>query len=150
MRIVEVQDVELQPSLPIYVGMQPKRFLLGAALVMLALAACSNDAEQTDEPGEEDEEAAIPVEIAQPIRGDIYSTYTGTAPIEAFEDAAVIAKVGGEVREIFVEEGDDVSAGQILARLDGDRLRLAAAEAAAELQKLQRDYNRNLDLKEKA
>ena len=73
----------------------------------------------------------------------------GTAPIEAFAEADVIAKVAGEVREILVEEGDEVTKGQILARLDGDRLRLELNQSEANLRKLQRDYERNVDLKDK-
>jgi len=120
-------------------------WVLGA----LALAACSQDAATGDKNQEEEETPAIPVEVATGTRGDIYSTYSGTAPIEAFEYAEVIAKVGGEIREILVEEGDSVVAGQILARLDGDRLRLELAQSDATLQKLKRDFQRNIDLKEK-
>lgn len=119
------------------------------SLVVLgaALAGCNPGAGADDEGDEET--PAIPVEIALPVRGDINASYSGTAAIEAFRDATVIAKVGGEVREILVEEGDDVVAGQVLARLDGDRLRLEKDQAEARLKKLKRDYQRNLDLKEK-
>ena len=77
------------------------------------------------------------------------AVYSGTAPIEAHDEAEVVAKVGGEVRQIFVEEGDNVAAGQVLARLDGDRLRLELAQTDANLRKLERDYNRQLELSEK-
>jgi len=77
------------------------------------------------------------------------AVYSGTAPIEAHEEAEVVAKVGGEVRQIFVEEGDAVKAGQVLARLDGDRLRLDVAQTEANLRKLERDYNRQLELSQK-
>jgi len=123
----------------------------GAALLALSLAACSGDepAKSTEDESK-DESPAIPVEIARPSRGDIYATYTGTAPIEAYQDANVIAKVGGELIEIRVEEGDDVRIGQVLARLDGDRLRLEVARIEADLQKLRRDHQRNIDLKDKS
>lgn len=97
----------------------------------------------------EEESPPIPVEVSLPVRGDVYAVYSGTAPIEAFAQADVIAKVPGEVREILVEEGDDVKSGQILARLDGDRLRLELSESQARLRKLQRDFQRNKDLREK-
>lgn len=116
-------------------------------VMTLGLAGC--DQSDESDKGAEDEAPAIPVETAKPSRGDIDAMYSGTAPIEAFADATVIAKVGGEVREILAEEGDDVSSGQILARLDGDRLRLEKDQAEANLHKLQRDYQRNVDLKEK-
>jgi len=119
------------------------------ALAAVFLVACEPDAAESDETGNEDETPAIPVETAIPVRGDIVAVYSGTAPIEAFADATVIAKVGGEVREILVEEGDDVNTGDLLARLDGDRLRLEAEQAEANLRKLQRDYQRNVDLNDR-
>jgi membrane fusion protein (multidrug efflux system) len=120
-------------------------------LLMLAVlfAACRQGADDKDAESEEDV-AAIPVEIATPTRGDIFAVYSGTAPIEAFADAQVIAKVGGEVRQIYVEEGDDVVSGQVLLRLDGDRLRFEAQQAEANLLKLKRDFQRNLDLKDRS
>lgn len=114
----------------------------------LLLAACQSEQHGEAESGEE-ESPPIPVETGQPTRGDVYAMYTGTAPIEAYAEADVIAKVHGEVRELLVEEGDEVTKGQILARLDGDRLRLELNQSEANLRKLQRDYERNVDLKAK-
>ncbi len=115
----------------------------------LILGACAQEESPESEAAEEEEVVAVPVEVELPVRGDIYAVYSGTAPIEAFAEADVIAKVAGEVREILVEEGDDVRKGQVLARLDGDRLRLELNQSEANLRKLQRDYERNVDLKEK-
>jgi membrane fusion protein, multidrug efflux system len=122
-----------------------------AALLLLGsmLAACQRG-DGKEEAEKEEDAPTIPVEISTPSRGDIFAVYSGTAPIEAFADAQVIAKVGGEVREIYVEEGADVTAGQVLARLDGDRLRFEAQQAEANLLKLQRDFQRNKDLKERS
>ena len=125
---------------------------LGPAVLActILLGACEQNGEEPDAAETEEEETvAIPVETATPTRGDIVAVYSGTAPIEAFAEADVIAKVAGEVREIFVEEGDDVTQGQILARLDGDRLKLELNQSEANLRKLQRDFERNVDLKEK-
>jgi membrane fusion protein (multidrug efflux system) len=129
--------------------MTPSRLWPGFVLAMVLLASCQQGGEEAVTETEEDESPAIPVETALPTRGDIYAVYSGTAPIEAFADATVIAKVGGEVREVLAEEGDDVRSGQVLARLDGDRLRLEMEQAEANLRKLQRDYQRNVDLKGK-
>lgn len=125
------------------------QFPLGLAFAIVALTACS-EGKEGDPESEKDEAPSIPVEVAVPTRSDIYSSYSGTAPIEAFADVSVIAKVGGEVRRILVEEGDDVVPGQVLATLDGDRLRLEVAQSEAQLQKLKRDYDRNVDLKDKS
>lgn len=121
---------------------------IGALLVaaLLGLGACSARDESATESTPADSAPAIPVEVAAPVRGDIVSAYTGTAPIEAFADATVVAKVGGEVIEILAEEGDEVTRGQVLARLDGDRLRLTLAEIKARLDKLRQDHSRNKEL----
>jgi len=121
----------------------------GLLLAVVGVAACQPGAEEADEAADDDDTPAIPVETATPTRADILAIYSGTAPIEAFADATVIAKVGGEVRDIMVEEGDDVKSGDVLARLDGDRLRLEKEQAEANLRKLQRDYQRNVDLSDR-
>ena len=128
--------------------MSLNRFGPAAVLGVLLLAACQSEQHQEAEDSEE-ESPPIPVETELPTRGDVYAMYTGTAPIEAYAEADVIAKVDGEVRELLVEEGDEVVKGQILARLDGDRLRLELNESQANLRKLQRSYERNVDLKSK-
>jgi membrane fusion protein (multidrug efflux system) len=121
----------------------------GAVLVLSAAlaAGCSNGKAKEKESSEA--ATAVPVEV-QPLRqAGMVAVYSGTASIEAHEEAEVVAKVGGEVRQIFIEEGDVVKAGQVLARLDGDRLRLELAQTEANLRKLERDYNRQLELSEK-
>lgn len=124
-----------------------------ALLLAAVLAGCqfggSGQAEDGEAPAAEEEAAAIPVEVATATRGDIVAVYSSTAPVEAFAEAEVVAKVGGEVVEILVEEGQRVAAGQVLARLDGERLRFEMQQAEANLKKLERDHGRNLDLKER-
>ncbi len=88
----------------------------------------------------------VPVEVAQPTRLDIYATYDATATITSDADAPVIARVAGEVVELLVEEGDVVTAGQVLARLDGERVRLEMLAAKANLEQARKEYKRNVDL----
>lgn len=133
--------------------MNSERSIPLALLLLLLLAACGSGggpgADEADGNGDEDEAPPVPVETRLPERGDINALYTGTAPIEAFAEADVLAKVAGEVVEMLVEEGDEVSEGQVLARLDGERLRLELKETAARLRKLERDFERNVDLNSK-
>ncbi len=131
------------------------RLTLVLFLAGIGLSACGNgqDPEQQADVDEtatkEDAAPAIPVEVAPTRRGEIYAAYSGSAALEAFEEATVVAKVEGEVASIEVEEGSFVKAGQVLARLDGDRLRLRVEQARANLAKAERDYKRNVDLHEK-
>ncbi len=127
-----------------------------AALAALAFAVatgfaggCSNGKAKEKEKEAAEADTSVPVEVQALKRGPMLAVYSGTAPIEAHDEAEVVAKVGGEVREIYVEEGASVSSGQVLARLDGDRLRLEVAQIEANLRKLERDYNRQLELSQK-
>lgn len=116
---------------------------------MATLTACG-----TGEAGVTDEDAMqatmpVPVEVAQPFRQDIFATYEATATITSDADAPVIARVPGEVVELLVEEGDTVKVGQVLARLDGQRLRLEMLAAKANLAQASKEYKRNIDLHER-
>jgi membrane fusion protein, multidrug efflux system len=122
---------------------------LAAILVLAFAAGCSDGkAKGKDKDGTE-ADTSVPVEVQPLKRAPMVAVYSGTAPIEAHDEAEVVAKVGGEVRQIFVEEGAVVTSGQVLARLDGDRLRLQLAQTDANLRKLERDYNRQLELSQK-
>jgi membrane fusion protein (multidrug efflux system) len=88
----------------------------------------------------------VPVEVTQPFRADIHATYSVSATITSDFDAPVVARVGGEVVDLLVEEGDRVDAGQVLARLDGERLRLEMLAAKANLDRARAEYERNADL----
>ena len=88
----------------------------------------------------------VPVETAAPVRGDIFATYHATSTIESDVDAPVLARVGGEVVALLVEEGDIVKAGQVLARLDGERLRLEMLSARADLERVSGELERYEDL----
>ncbi len=88
----------------------------------------------------------VPVETAAPMRADIYATYHATSTIESDVDAPVLARVDGEVIELLVEEGDTVKAGQVLARLDGERLRLEMLSARADLERVSGELERYDDL----
>ena len=91
----------------------------------------------------------VPVEVVFPSRADIYATYDATTTIGSEGDAPVLARVPGEVVELLVEEGDWVEQGDILARLDGERLRLEMLEAKANLKKARGEYERYVDLNQR-
>lgn len=119
--------------------------LLAAAL----LAGCKGSSDAAGDGDANNGGPGVPVEVVALERGDVFAVYTGTASLETDNDALVVAKVGGQVVEILVEEGDRVEKNQLLARLDGDRLRLEMERAHANLRKLEQDYKRNMQLFER-
>ncbi|MBW8367361.1 MAG: efflux RND transporter periplasmic adaptor subunit [Arenimonas sp.] len=135
-----------------------RRAALLALAVSLALGGCGGDkpAEGTgsakqaavDKDGKPVAEkvAAVPVEVARVGKGPISASYAGTASLEAPGEAQVVAKSTGVVLQILVEEGDQVKAGQVLARIDPDRPRLEMERARATMRKLENNYRRSREL----
>jgi membrane fusion protein (multidrug efflux system) len=81
--------------------------------------------------------------------GDVAAYYSGTASLEADDQAMVVSQITGVVLETFVEEGDFVVAGQVLARVETDRYQLEVEKAGAALKRLETDYQRKKELFDK-
>lgn len=88
------------------------------------------------------EEVAIPVETAKAKLGGISSSYRTTTTLAARTEAEVMAKSSGIVQRILVEEGDQVSAGQLLAVLENERQQHLLAKERAELGRLSSELTR--------
>jgi len=127
------------------------RLALAAMALAAALLVTACDKANGDSAGKEakDEVPAVPVEVAPTHRAEMAAVYTGTAPIESERKAFVMPKVKGEIRAVLADEGQRVREGQVLARLDGDQMRLEVALNEATMRKLERDYARNLELQQK-
>ncbi len=122
---------------------------LTAFLSLGALSGCGTGEASVVNNDELEAAMPVPVEVTSPFRADIYATYRVTATVFSDSDAPAIARVGGQVVELLVEEGDRVERGQVLARLDGERLRLEMLSARANLEQARKEYERNLDLHER-
>jgi membrane fusion protein (multidrug efflux system) len=118
-----------------------------AALLLatgLLLSACKGgDAEAKAPDGKDKGPEAIPVEVESASRRAIAASYTGTAPLEPRAESQVVAKTSGVALNVMAEEGQVVQAGQTLVRLDPDRATLQAAQTAAQLRKLEANYQRS-------
>jgi len=89
---------------------------------------------------------ARPGEVAKVPRKPISASYSGTANLDAPGEAQVVAKTSGVMVQLLAEEGDHVVAGQVLARIDGDRVRLEAQRQLATVHKLENNYRRSQEL----
>lgn len=123
------------------------KFIVTLLLSAWLLAACSS--------GEAQLAAAmpaatpLPVEVVAPQYGDIFASHHSTTTLESDAEAAIPARVPGVLVRILAEEGDRVRAGQILAHIDGERLKLETQHAKASLEQAKREYERNIRLHER-
>jgi RND family efflux transporter MFP subunit len=77
---------------------------------------------------EEDEEVAVPVEVAEVTTGAIASYISATANLVAEDQVKVLAEAEGRVERLLVEEGDRVTKGQVLAVLVQDEAKIALSK----------------------
>jgi len=104
-----------------------KRTALLAALAVLA--ACGKP------PAEADGQAGsrFNVEVATAVAEPEQRSISAPGQLMARETVRITARVAGVIDRILVQEGDAVSAGQVVAEIEPQRYRLAVAAAEAQL-----------------
>ena len=137
------------PSSPRLTGLASVRslrplpaFAIAACLAAALLGGCKKgdgDAQAKDANKGPD---AIPVEVAAVARRPVAASYSGTAPLEARGESQVVAKTSGVALQVLAQEGQAVRAGQVLVRIDRARPALQAAQAEAQVRKLEANYSR--------
>ena len=129
----------------------PRARTIAASFAAVALAACGP-------AGGADSErpSGTPVETAPVEQRDLAVTVSSVGSLEADQSAEVASQYSGVVSGIRFREGQEVRRGEVLVRLDGEKLRaeLEAAEAAvvrarAEARNLSRQLERNEQLLER-
>jgi RND family efflux transporter MFP subunit len=106
-----------------------KTLVFGVAALSLVLAACQ--APQKKNGSTEAASGLPPVKVFKVVRQSISEKVLATGTIEAWRKITITPDVGGKIAAIYVNEGDFVRAGQVLAELDtrATRLQLKQAEA---------------------
>lgn len=121
---------------------------LFVAFILLVSVACGN--ENGDSNNEENEqEVIIPVEASLVTRGDVSAFYSNTTTLEAEQEAMVVSKVRGIIKEILVEEGDVVKEGQTIAKIEDQQYRIEAERAKSMMDRLYNDFKRGEELFQK-
>lgn len=106
-------------------------FVLISAAVLAA--GCSLRREQAAPPGH------------QVSRGNIEVTVVETGKIEAVQDVEVKSRVSGRIARLYVNEGDRVERGQLIAEIDPQEIRLQLEQAAAQLRGAEAGSKRSLE-----
>ncbi|MDP6576850.1 MAG: efflux RND transporter periplasmic adaptor subunit [Dehalococcoidales bacterium] len=100
-------------------------------LILIGLIACNplGEAEEVEE-------------LVKVVKGDLTVSISGSGNIKAVSEAELTFASGGQIEEIFVKEGDEVSQNEILARLNTDALSLALTKERVALTKGQVDLTK--------
>ncbi len=91
--------------------------LLFLCLVLTGITACGGGKTE-----------AASRQLFEVVRSDLVVSVSGSGNIDVSNEAKLAFGVGGRVDEIYVEEGDNVAAGGVLARLDTDALEVALTQ----------------------
>lgn len=131
--------------------------LLAALGSVLVLSGCGNaeafernrngETEESEKKDEEKKEKEkVPVEIEVVERGPIEEILRFSTNLEAESSVEVYSQASRIVTQLLVEEGMRVAKGQVLLRLQDDEQRSALARSKSQLDKAQREYERQKNL----
>jgi HlyD family secretion protein len=111
--------------------------VLLAALVVILKLACRPP-------------APIPFEAMRLAPGNIVSTVTADGELEALNQVDISAEVVAKIDKLYVEEGDEVTKGQLLCTLDADEYRLERDLYRSQLEQAKASYERGKALFEES
>jgi RND family efflux transporter MFP subunit len=95
-----------------------------------------------------DTSAAILVETIKPNQHTFDHAMSFLGTFEAIRQNTIGSEGAGRIVSIAVHEGDHISAGQLIARIDNEQTQLQIQAAQLNIQQLKNDYNRMQTLKQ--
>ena len=102
------------------------RSFTAAALVALALTACGGQKQQRGP-------MALDVDVSQARRQEIATYLTLDGQIAPMQDSTLSFQQSGPVSAVYVNQGDRVSSGELLAKIDDSTLRAQLAQVEAQI-----------------
>lgn len=120
-------------------------------LLWLVLAAACQRGNGQSAPagrGAGGERPPAPVEVAQARLDTVSRSVRATGTVEPIRTVVVNSQLGGALLSVAVEEGDRVSRGQVLARIDSRELQAQLRSAEANLEVARRAAERSEQLRE--
>jgi len=84
-----------------------------------------------------------PSKLAKVEKGDLAKSVVATGKIEPITKVEIKSKASGIVKKLYVEYGDHVKAGQMLAELDREQIEAQVRESKAALDAAIADYERS-------
>ena len=147
MRITRLIFFSTVPLSPDKIGIS---FRFAALNILLIFAACGKPktAENATAPTlpKADDTEIIAVRTVAVRMENVVHDIVGTGVLASKAEARLSFKTGGLIAKIYVKEGDDVRAGQLLATLDLTEINSQVAQAQLGVQKSERDLQRAKNL----
>ncbi len=109
----------------------------------------SDKKDKKDDKDKKKEPDPVPVEVATVKPRQISSYYYTTATLEPEKRVKILAKIAGEVTELFVEEGAVVPKGALLCQVEDSELKIALDEARINRDQQKREFDRIKTMHEK-
>src|SRR6267143_1922408 len=117
-----------------------------ALVVLIVLAAACNKAKSAAPGGGPGAFPPMPVEVAAAIRDTVVDATAATGQIEAVQSIELRPEVQGRITDILVREGEEVTAGTALFKVDDAELKAQVAQAEAERQMARQALERTKQL----
>lgn len=103
------------------------RIILGFLIIMGLFSACSKS------EGENNESEAVPVEVSVVKLGTVSQLLTYSGDIHAEYEVKVFSKIPDRIERFFVDEGDHIKKGQVIARITATTIEQGVRQAEAAL-----------------
>lgn len=114
--------------------MTSHRWILASIITLLAVSGCSNKAEEGKAGhNKATTDRAVAVLAAPIIRGPISDLRHFSGSLEAASSFVVAARISGVLKNLYVDIGDSVAKGQLIAELDDAEFLQQLNQARAEL-----------------
>ncbi len=118
-------------------------------LTLALLCGCDRSSSST-RPANVSSSRPANVQVVRPHIGEITRSITLPAEIKPYQQATLYAKVGGYLKTIAVDKGDEVKAGALLAEIEVPELLADVSKYKAEVEVAEIDYKRVNEAQKKA
>ncbi len=124
--------------------------LLGLGLPQLGCTSLETEARESEaespaknkDSDSAKQDIAVPVQVTTLGLGSIEAKLRLSTNLEAESEVQVLSEATRRVRQLLVEEGDEVHRGQVLLRLQNDEQNTTLKKVESELGKVRREYER--------
>lgn len=111
-------------------------------LSITAIFTACGKANASDVPNKTEDIEVVPVRMVKVEQKTVVHDIVGSGMLSSKAESRPSFKTGGVISKIYVKEGDNISAGQLLATLDLTEINAQVAQAQIGVEKTERDLKR--------